>query len=77
MNTQYVVIVAGGSGSRMKSTLAKQFIELAGKPILMRTIEVFYRFNPAIIIVVVLPHDQISFWKELQLKRVVLKSEGR
>ena len=65
MNTQYVVIVAGGSGSRMKSTLAKQFIELAGKPILMRTIEVFYRFNPAIIIVVVLPHDQISFWKEL------------
>jgi 2-C-methyl-D-erythritol 4-phosphate cytidylyltransferase len=65
MNTQYVVIVAGGSGSRMKSSLAKQFIELAGKPILMRTIEVFYRFNPAIKIAVVLPRDQISFWKEL------------
>lgn len=65
MNNQHVVIVAGGSGSRMKSVLPKQFIELEGKPILMRSIEVFYAYNSQITVVLVLPKDQISFWKEL------------
>lgn len=65
MNTQHVVIVAGGSGSRMKSLVPKQFILLAGKPILMWTTEVFYNYNPAMKIYVVLPREQIPFWKEL------------
>jgi 2-C-methyl-D-erythritol 4-phosphate cytidylyltransferase len=34
-----VIIVAGGSGSRMKSDTPKQFLEIAGRPILMHTIE--------------------------------------
>ncbi len=65
MNTQYVIIVAGGSGSRMKSSLPKQFIQLAGQPILMRTISVFQHFNPEMRIIVVLPQNQITFWKGL------------
>lgn len=65
MNTQYAIIVAGGSGSRMKSSLPKQFIELAGKPILMKTIEVFKRFNSEMKIIVVLAQQQIIFWNEL------------
>lgn len=58
------LIVAGGNGSRMESDLPKQFILLAGKPILMHTIEAFYNCNVSNIIVV-LPQNQIAFWKEL------------
>lgn len=58
------LIVAGGSGSRMESNLPKQFILLVGKPILMHTIEAFYNNNDCKIIVV-LPANQIDFWKEL------------
>jgi len=58
------LIVAGGSGSRMESDLPKQFILLAGKPILMHTIEAFDQCNVSNIIVV-LPPNQIAFWKEL------------
>ncbi|MCC6601204.1 MAG: 2-C-methyl-D-erythritol 4-phosphate cytidylyltransferase, partial [Crocinitomicaceae bacterium] len=41
----YVIIVAGGSGLRMKSALPKQFIDLKGKPLLLHTMEKFHRFN--------------------------------
>jgi 2-C-methyl-D-erythritol 4-phosphate cytidylyltransferase len=58
------LIVAGGNGSRMESDLPKQFILLVGKPILMHTIEAFYNCNVSNIIVV-LPLNQIDFWKEL------------
>jgi len=58
------LIVAGGSGSRMESDLPKQFILLAGKPILMHTIKAFNHCNVSNIIVV-LPPNQIAFWKEL------------
>ena len=34
-------IVAGGSGQRMGTELPKQFIELAGKPVIIRTVEAF------------------------------------
>jgi len=70
MNTQYAIIVAGGSGTRMKSSIPKQFIELAGQPILMRTIGVFHSFNPEMKIIVVIPQQQIIFWKELCQKHV-------
>lgn len=62
---EYAIIVAGGTGSRMQHDLPKQFIKLAGKPILMHTIERFYTYNPRIRIVVVLPEDQLEVWKEL------------
>lgn len=62
---QYAIIVAGGTGSRMQRDKPKQFIELAGKPILMHTIERFYTYHPDIRIVVVLPEDQLQVWKEL------------
>lgn len=63
---KYAIIVAGGSGTRMKSDLPKQFIELLGKPILMHTIEAFH-FDD-IKIILVLPKTQIEFWKELMVK---------
>lgn len=62
---KYVVIVAGGSGTRMKREIPKQFIPLAGKPILMHTIEAFQKALPNIQTVLVLPESQIFGWKSL------------
>ncbi len=61
---EYAIIVAGGTGSRMQHDLPKQFIEIAGKPILMRTIEQFYSYNPAIRLVVVLPAQELHAWRD-------------
>lgn len=61
----YVIVVAGGSGTRMKSVVPKQFLELAGKPILMHTLERFVMFDPAIKVILVLPEAHQSTWKEL------------
>lgn len=58
------LIVAGGSGTRMESNLPKQFLLLAGKPILMHTIEAFYNSGVNHIILVI-PHSQIEFWNQL------------
>ena len=64
MISRYVLIVAGGSGERMKSDIPKQFIEINGKPLLMHTLEVFYNFDINLSVVVVLPENQISYWQE-------------
>lgn len=65
MMKQYVIIVAGGKGLRMGGDLPKQFIPLAGKPVLMRTLENFYSFSPDIDIILVLPHDHQEYWRSL------------
>jgi 2-C-methyl-D-erythritol 4-phosphate cytidylyltransferase len=64
----YVVIVAGGSGKRMGAEIPKQFLELAGRPVLMHTIERFKAFNDSIEIITVLPENQLRFWIDLQKK---------
>lgn len=64
----YVVIVAGGSGKRMGIDTPKQFLELAGRPVLMHTIERFRTFSESIEIITVLPENQLRFWNELQKK---------
>jgi 2-C-methyl-D-erythritol 4-phosphate cytidylyltransferase len=64
----YVVIVAGGSGKRMGAEIPKQFLELAGRPVLMHTIERFKSFNHLIEIITVLPENQLRFWIDLQKK---------
>lgn len=60
-----VVIVAGGKGLRMGGDLPKQFMLLAGKPVLMHTVEKFYRWKVEAQIVIVLPKEQHLFWNEL------------
>jgi len=62
---KYAVIVAGGSGRRMKSEVPKQFIEIGGKPVLMHTIDTFKKFDSAIQIILVLPKSQIEYWNSL------------
>jgi 2-C-methyl-D-erythritol 4-phosphate cytidylyltransferase len=62
---KYAIIVAGGTGSRMQHDVPKQFIEVAGKPILMHTIERFYSYSPEVRLILVLPEDQAETWRNL------------
>lgn len=63
-----VVIVAGGSGSRMHSALPKQFLMLGGMPVVARTINTFSEALPGAEIVVVLPEEHISLWENLRAR---------
>lgn len=62
---RYVIIVAGGKGLRMGADLPKQFLPIGGKPVLMHTLERFRAFDPAINIILVLPHEQQDYWQKL------------
>lgn len=62
---KYIIIVAGGSGNRMGSSIPKQFLELNSKPILIHTIENLNRFAPEAEIIVALPESQFDYWNEL------------
>ena len=62
---EYVIIVAGGSGSRMKSDIPKQFIPINKLPVLMHTILAFRSYSSDLEIVLVLPAEQFQFWKDL------------
>ncbi|MBK8805459.1 MAG: 2-C-methyl-D-erythritol 4-phosphate cytidylyltransferase [Bacteroidales bacterium] len=68
LQTRYALIVAGGAGLRMGSDIPKQFLELHSKPILMHTINAFYTYDALVKIIVVLPNEQIDFWKHLYEK---------
>jgi 2-C-methyl-D-erythritol 4-phosphate cytidylyltransferase len=62
---KYCIIVAGGTGRRMKSAIPKQFLLLEDKPLLMHTIERFYSFDSTIDIILVLPAGHHQLWKRL------------
>jgi len=52
-------------GTRMQSAIPKQFLLLSGRPILVHTIEAFYHSQSRPQIIVVLPAEFHSYWKEL------------
>lgn len=62
---KYCIIVAGGSGRRMKSAIPKQFLPLEGKPVIMHAIEQFHSFDGSAVIIVVLPAGHHSLWRSL------------
>jgi len=59
----YAVIVAGGSGSRMGGEVAKQFLMLGDKPILLHTIEAFLSLSFPVEIILVVPASLRDYWK--------------
>lgn len=65
---QHVIIVAGGSGSRMESSVPKQFMLLNKLPVLMHTLKRFIDFNSSMSIVIVLPENQFGEWEKLCVK---------
>lgn len=52
----------------MGAEIPKQFLELAGRPVLMYAIERFKSFSEEIEIITVLPENQLRYWGELQKK---------
>lgn len=65
---KYVIIMAAGSGTRMGAGRPKQFLELEGKAILQKTIEVFLNACPGISVITVLPQDFMGYWREYCLE---------
>ena len=61
----WVIIVAGGSGSRIQSNIPKQFLEICGRPILIHSIMAFADACEGISPVVVICSSQIKRWQEL------------
>jgi len=62
---KFVIIVAGGTGSRMGTETPKQFLMLQDKPILLHTIERFIASIKDIKVILILPKNQISYWLDL------------
>ena len=59
----YAGIVAGGCGSRMGADMPKQYIPLAGTPILLHTVRAFLKFADAVF--VACPENFVDLTKEL------------
>lgn len=58
------VILAGGSGSRLESTVKKQFLSLNNKPVLYYSIDTFQRSVSVDEIVIVLPADSMDYYSD-------------
>ncbi|TCK84806.1 2-C-methyl-D-erythritol 4-phosphate cytidylyltransferase [Albibacterium bauzanense] len=63
--SKYVIIVSGGTGSRMDSSLPKQFHLLNGLPILMHSLYAFYRNDKSIKIILVINKAHQKLWEDL------------
>ena len=61
---KYLVVTAGGSGTRMGSALPKQFLQLGGRAVLQMTIERFLEACPDIKVVTVLPEAHMAWWRQ-------------
>jgi len=62
---RYAIIVAGGIGKRMGAEVPKQFLPLVHKPVLMHTLEAFYRFDNQMTVLLVLPAPYFDEWNTL------------
>jgi len=59
------LIMAGGKGLRMGTSLPKQFLLLNDKPVLMHTLSAFYALDATIRLILVLPDGHKSYWSSL------------
>lgn len=58
------IIVAAGSGSRMKNKTPKQYLHLAGIPIISRTLGVFFKSASIDRIILVIPGGQTGYFRK-------------
>ena len=63
--SNYVILLAGGVGKRMGADIPKQFINIAGKPIIVHSIENFQRNEQIDKIVIVCVKEWIEFAKDI------------
>ena len=62
---EFAIIVAGGSGTRMGSTISKQYLEIGNRPILMHTLSRFYKYSVDLNIILVIPVGDFNLWRKL------------
>lgn len=62
---KYAIIVAGGTGTRMKGEVPKQFMLLKGMPVILYSIEAFFAYDPTFQIIIVVHPDYLTSWEQL------------
>ncbi|MCY6371584.1 2-C-methyl-D-erythritol 4-phosphate cytidylyltransferase [Clostridium ganghwense] len=81
MGRNCAIIVAAGKGTRMKTNINKQFLNLKDKPIIYYTLKAFYENESIDEIVLVLAKDEIEYCKKhviqkYNLNKIKLIVEG-
>ena len=81
MRERYVIIPAGGTGSRMDAEVPKQMLDLAGVPVLRRTLDLFLGLPFEVHVVISVNQSIRSMWvdycrKEGLMLRYVLVNGG-
>ena len=79
---KFAVIVAGGTGNRMNSSVPKQFLLLNGKPVLYYTLHTFLKAYDDLRVILVLPEEYIAAGQEIidaffDYKRIQITVGGR
>lgn len=76
-----VVIVAGGKGARTGGDELKQFRWVAGKPMLLHSVQAFHARDDVAMVVVVLPHEHVGdpppWLFQCDTERLLLSVGGR
>lgn len=62
---KYAVVVAGGSGLRMGTSVPKQFLDLRGKPVIWYTLTAFLDAYPDMQVILVLPQQHLETGKRI------------
>ncbi|WP_114747750.1 2-C-methyl-D-erythritol 4-phosphate cytidylyltransferase [Pleomorphovibrio marinus] len=62
---KHVIIVAGGSGTRMGGPVPKQYMTIGNLPILMWTIQAFFENDSGVNILLVIPENDFEYWDKL------------
>ena len=60
-----IILTAGGTGKRMGGKIPKQFLKINDTPILIHTLKSIYEFDNNFEIIITLPEEWISYWKNL------------
>ena len=62
---RFLILVAGGTGTRMNRSVAKQFLPLGGRPVIVHTLERFREAFSDLFVVLVLHESLHSTWDEV------------
>ena len=76
MSKNIAIIFAGGSGARMGSGMPKQFLEVAGKPIIIHTLDLFEEHDMIDKIYIACKEEYIKYLKRLIEKNLIRKVAG-
>ncbi len=76
-NNAGVIIPAAGTGSRMAAKQPKQFLQLAGIPVLIHTIFAFLKVKEIAWLIVVIDREQKQLVQQLLVSHLPLKEQNR